>query len=185
MNKSLNIKHLLTAGLITLTLPLALHAEPGWNGPDAGHDGGHEGSSQHWQHGERGEFGLGIPPHLRGLDLTEVQRDKLFNLFYTQLPTLREQGKLKHKAAEDLRTLARTEPFDDAKAQQLATQLAAADKELALGRARNEAKVFAILTLEQRQKLQDRRDERPHEAPVNFKGKGFERDHQRPRPTNS
>ena len=47
---------------------------------------------------------------------------------------------------EELRATAQADTFDDAKAQQLADKAASLEKEKVLMIARNEAKIFALLT---------------------------------------
>jgi len=192
MKPVLNLKRIFAIACISLAIPLALQAEPlldGPGGPDnqkPGHCERHHGGYKSGAHGAK--LMPGIPPYLRGVDLTEAQRDKLFNLMYAQLPTMREQGKLRHKTMQELRALSNAESFDDAKAQQLAAQLATLEKDMVLARARNDAKVFAILTPEQRQQVQDARkarEERGHDEPVNFKGRGMDNHRHAPRPTNS
>ena len=200
MKTIFNLKRILATGFITLAIPLALQAEP--LAQAAGTDNQASGKHMNGRHGPAcdghrggakdgardGKFTHGIPPYLRGVDLTEAQRDKLFNLMYAQMPTMREQGKLRHKTMQELRALSSAESFDDTKAQQLATQLASIEKDMVLARARNDAKVFAILTPEQRLRAQDARkarEERGHGEPVNFKGRGMNDHHYAPRPINS
>jgi len=196
------ISHLpkaLSLALITMALPLALHAEPqpGKDGPrdhrgpaceqgdkrgGPGHDGFGERGARHGKgmHGEGFAQGAQFtPPYLRGIDLTDAQKDKVFAITYAQIPAMRDQGKQRHQAMDELRALSNAPAFDDAKAQQLADKLAGLEKQQVLARVRNEAKILAILTPEQRQKLQDDRkkwedrkleDRRGDEKPVNFRG---------------
>ncbi|HSH73115.1 MAG TPA: Spy/CpxP family protein refolding chaperone [Methylophilaceae bacterium] len=198
MKTIFNLKRILAIGFITLAIPLALQAEPLAQGPDSQGSGKHmngrhgpacDGHRGGPKDGARdGKFTHGIPPYLRGVDLTEAQRDKLFNLMYAQIPTMREQGKLRHKTMQELRAVSNAESFDDAKAQQLAAQLASIEKDMVLARARNDAKVFAILTPEQRKQVEDARkarEERGHGEPVNFKGRDMHDHRHAPRQINS
>jgi len=190
MKPVFNLKRTFAIACISLALPLTLQAEPlvdgtrGLDNQKSGHCERHHGDHKG---GPRGaNFMQGIPHYLRGVDLTEAQRDQLFKLMYAQLPTMREQGKLRHKTMQELRAVSSAESFDDAKAQQLAAQLATLEKDMALARARNDAKVFAILTPEQRQQVQDARkarEEHRHDEPVNFKGRGMS--NHAPQPTNA
>ena len=109
------------------------------------------------EHADIPPAAMGIPPSLRSLDLTDAQQDNIFKLMYVQIPGLRDQAKQKHVTMDELRKLSNSDGFDDVKAQKLAEKLAAIEKELILSRARNEAKIYSILTPEQRQKLEEKR----------------------------
>lgn len=93
-------------------------------------------------------------PMLRGLTLTESQRDKVFMIFHAQAPTLRENIKAARRAHEDLRQLALSAQFDQAKAISLADSCARLIGTLALLRAEGEHEIYALLTEEQRRQLQ-------------------------------
>lgn len=171
------IKHLIKLTCLTLAVPLMVHAEPG-PGPDAKPApqatcklAGHK---EIGRGGERfGKQGLDVPPHLRNVGLSEAQRDKIFAITYAQLPVMRDQGKERRKTMEELRNLSEAPSFDDARAQQLAAKLADIEKQTVLARVRNEAKINAVLTPEQRQQIQDgrKRDEAERGLePAGFKG---------------
>jgi len=192
MKPVFNLKKLLAVACISLAVPLTLHADPmqgDGRGPDhekSGHCERHHSDLKAGAHGAK--LMHGIPPYLRGVELTELQRDQLFKLMYAQLPAMRDQGKLRHKTMQELSALSSAESFDDTKAQQLAAQLATLQKDMVLARARNDAKVFAILTPEQRQQAQEAmksREQRGYGEPVNFKGRGMEHHRHAPRPTHS
>lgn len=106
---------------------------------------------------------MGMPPYLNGLDLTDVQQDKIFAITYQQMPKFRENAKQHHETMEALHQLASIEPYDDVKAQTLASTLAGLEKESILMRVRTDAKIHALLTVEQKQKLKTFAE--------NFKGK--------------
>ena len=97
----------------------------------------------------------GKPPYLHGLDLTRAQEDQLFNLNYAQVPVMRDQHKQHQQLMEELHATAQAEKFDDTKVQQLADKAAKLEKEKVLARARHEAKVFSLLTPEQRKKARE------------------------------
>ncbi|MGZ8251382.1 MAG: Spy/CpxP family protein refolding chaperone [Methylophilaceae bacterium] len=192
-----HFKKTILLGCLTLALPLALQAEPMMRGQHEGHDekvSAGQACEQHHVGSRHARFmpgmhhELGIPPYLRDIDLTEAQRDKLFSLMYAQMPAMREQGKLRHKTMAELRALSSAETFDDGKAQQLTSQLANIEKDMLLARTRNDAKIFAILTPEQRQKLEEARkakEERGTDERVNFKSKKMGSHQPAPRLTNS
>lgn len=101
-----------------------------------------------------GEPGLGaMPPFLHGVDLSIAQQDKAFAILHAQAPYLYEQGKAAKQAHDALRSLARADQYDDAKAVALSKDAANAMANLALQRVRTEQKLLAILTPEQRKKL--------------------------------
>jgi protein CpxP len=104
----------------------------------------------------------GLPPLLHGIDLSEAQQDKIFAATYAQAPLLREQEKIAFKAHEQLRALAASSAYDDAKASALANTAAQAMAKISLQQARLEQQLLAVLTPEQRQQAQQWRGSRPH-----------------------
>ena len=103
----------------------------------------------------------GLPPFLHGIDLSEAQQDKVFAATYAQAPLLREQEKIAFKAHAQLRELAGSSAYDDAKAGALASTAAQAMAKISLLHARLEQQLLAVLTPEQRKQAQQRRDSRP------------------------
>ena len=103
----------------------------------------------------------GLPPFLHGIDLSEAQQDKVFAATYAQAPLLREQEKIAFKAHAQLRELAASSTYDDAKAGALANTAAQAMAKISLLHARLEQQLLAVLTPEQRKQAQQRRDSRP------------------------
>ena len=147
---SSNIKRFLVAASVALAIPLgaaAFQGEPGGH-PGCGHFAGRGGP------GMGGEMML---PHLRGLNLSEAQRDKIFEIMHAQAPLMREKAKAVRKAEDDLRALAAADDYSDAKARALADMAAKAISEMSLARARAERQVFETLTPEQRKQLADSR----------------------------
>ena len=127
-------------------LPEAAQAGPGM--------GGHR-EGAHSMRGEGAHF-------LRGLDLTQEQRDQVFKIFHEQAPARRERAQAARDAREELRKLALAPAFDAAKARQLADAAAKAQADVALMRAESMSKVVALLTPEQRAKLEQAREHRGH-----------------------
>lgn len=116
--------------------------------------------------GPRGEFPGGHPgahfgapgaPFLHGLELSERQEDKLFQLMHSQAPYLREQQKAHEKAMRALHDMRDAEKFDDAAAAKLAQAVAQAQANLTLAHIRTHQKVLALLTPEQRKQLEERK----------------------------
>jgi Spy/CpxP family protein refolding chaperone len=97
-----------------------------------------------------------LPPFfglLRQLDLSEAQDDKIFALMHTQVPVLREQERNAHKAVDALRQLAASPDYDPTKARELIARHTQAISAVLLQRAETDAAVLAVLTKEQRGKL--------------------------------
>ncbi len=112
-------------------------------------------------HGAGGPGAPGLPPFLHGIELSEAQQDKVFAATYAQAPLLREQEKIAFKAHAQLRELAGSSAYDDAKASALASTAAQAMAQISLLHARLEQQLLAVLTPEQRKQAQQRRDSRP------------------------
>ena len=99
---------------------------------------------------QRGRMGL---PFLRGIELSEVQQDRLFAILHAEAPQLREQDKLQRKAHEALRAMFETGDFNEAKAANHTKALGQAVAARELLRVRTAGQVMALLTPEQRAQL--------------------------------
>lgn len=142
-----NIKRFLIAASVALAIPLTAAAFGG--------HGGHAGCGME-AHGGAGHPMMGgnmMPPHLRGLNLTEAQQDKVFEIMHAQAPVMRDKAKALRKAESDLRALTSAADYSEAKARALADSAAKALSELTLARARADRQVFEVLTPEQRKQL--------------------------------
>jgi Spy/CpxP family protein refolding chaperone len=97
----------------------------------------------------------GPRPHGRGseLQLSEAQEQKAFALRHAFEPLRVEQTAALRKAHEGLRALAASGQFDEAKAAALSQAIGKAAAALALGQARTDAQFLALLTPEQRARL--------------------------------
>jgi periplasmic protein CpxP/Spy len=166
MNTSTLYKLTLAVGLLGLGLPLLLQAQPLLQDPPAPGIERHMGPPM-----PDNKTAPGLPPYLRGVNLSEAQEDQIFALMHDQIPTLREQQKQRHHAMEELDALSRASTFDERKAQQLAEKLSEIEKQLVLSRVRNDFKINGILTAEQRKQIEDTKAQfskhRPQE-PVKF-----------------
>ena len=98
--------------------------------------------------------------HLRGLDLTQAQRDQIFKIHHEQAPAMREQMKNMRNARRDLAQAAGGEPYDAERVRAAAEAQGKAVTQLALMRAQTMQKVSAVLTPEQRAKLKERFERR-------------------------
>ena len=111
--------------------------------------------------GLRGHEGRGGPMmQLRGLDLTEAQRDQIFKIFHEQAPAMREQMKAMRDARRELAQAAGGERYDAERVRAAAEAQGKAVTQLALLRAQAMQKVSAVLTPEQRAKLKERFEKR-------------------------
>lgn len=129
----------LAAGSLAFTLPAAqAHSMHGHGGYD----------SQDMRGGLRG---------LRGLDLSDAQREQVRGIFKEQAPAMRERMEIARKAHQELRTASLAPSFDGARVRSLADTAAKALADAAVLRAEAMSKVVALLTPEQRAKLEERR----------------------------
>lgn len=94
--------------------------------------------------------------HLRGLNLTEAQRDQVFKIFHEQSPVVREQMKQIRQARLELAQAAGGERYDAERVRAAAEAQGKAVTQLALLRAQTMQRVREVLTPEQREKLKER-----------------------------
>lgn len=148
---------LLAAAGIALAMPLAAHADP-MDGPHAG-----------CGYGARGHGGFGGPGFgergLHGLNLTEEQKDKIFNLRHAQEPAVRAKLKELRETRSNLQALTHAPTYDEAKVRALTDKSAGVMAELARMHARTEYQIYQILTPEQRKQLDERRAQREEMGP--------------------
>ena len=116
-------------------------------------------------HGPAFGPGPGLPPFLQGIELSEAQQDKVFAATYAQAPLLRAQQKIACKAHGQLRALAASAAYDDARAGALANTAAQAMAKISVQQARLEQQLLAVLTPEQRKQAQQLREEGPGPGP--------------------
>jgi len=152
-----NLKRLAAAAVIALALPLSLSAF-------AGPPGAMRGDCAMGGFSHPGLGGDGLPRYLHRLNLSEAQRDRVFDIMHAQAPVMRDAMKAFSQARNDLRTLATAPDFDEARARSLTDALAAATGEMALNRIKTERQVFDVLTPEQRKQVADWQAEGPRRA---------------------
>jgi Spy/CpxP family protein refolding chaperone len=166
MNTSTLYKLTLAIGLFGISLPLLLQAQPLLQD--------HPAPGLERQIGPTlpdNKLSPGLPPYLRGLDLSEAQEDQIFALVHEQVPALREQQKQRRHALDELEALTKASSFDERKAQQLAEKLSELEKQFLLSRARNDFKINGILTADQRKQLEETKAQfgkRKPQEPVKF-----------------
>jgi Spy/CpxP family protein refolding chaperone len=132
-----------------LGLAMGAQAQPGPGGEQQGmhgfhHRGGHHGG-------------------LRALNLTEAQRDQIFKIHHDQAPAFREQMKKVRASREELRKLASADKLDQAAVRRAADAQAKALSDMAVLRVQAASQVRAVLTPEQKAKL-DQMHERRHRS---------------------
>lgn len=143
---------LLIAGSLAFALPAAAQA----------HQRGAGGAMpMHEMRGGHGGFQPGGMHFLRRLDLTEEQRDQVFKIFHDQAPAMRERMKAARTAQQELRTAMAAPSFDGARVRQLADALGKAHADAAYARAETMSRVVALLTPEQRTRLEELRARGP------------------------
>jgi periplasmic protein CpxP/Spy len=113
-------------------------------------------------HGGMHRRGGDMMMQMRGLDLSEAQRDQIFKIHHDQVPAMREQMKQVQKARTDLRQIAMADKFDEARARQAADAQGKALAAMAVMRAQSMSRVRQVLTPEQRSKMDQMREHRHH-----------------------
>lgn len=174
----------LAASLLALTLPIGGQAETAsgiapqaqmghGHGEKRGHAEGrghHARDSHHGMSGKGGMKHMGGGAHgsgmmsgrawLRGLDLSEAQRDKVFTIMHAQAPKMREQAKLVRAARTELGGLATAANLDSGQLKAASDKLARAIAEMSESRVSTRNQIFQLLTPEQKQQVQARLTER-------------------------
>lgn len=90
------------------------------------------------------------PPFIDGLSPSEEQLDKMFMVRHEFALAIHEKRRQLEKATQVLHELSFAEKFDETKARESAANAASAMAELSLLQARQDARLFAILTPAQR-----------------------------------
>jgi len=146
-----------------LLLPALALASPDGPGRHRGHDidAGHGPAMQDDEAGWQDERG-GFAPGQRGIDLSDAQRDRLFDIRHQQAPAVHAQKTTLRQARQALRALGDAERFDEAQARTLTRKIADATASLTLLRAQEAHRIRAMLTPEQRTQMDSRRDAKQH-----------------------
>ncbi|MEI6415033.1 MAG: Spy/CpxP family protein refolding chaperone [Pseudomonadota bacterium] len=101
-----------------------------------------------------------LPPFLQGIELTESQKDQVFELMHALVPTLREKLKVAGKAMTDLQQLVASGHYGAEKGRALADIQAQAMADVVTMNAQTEAQILALLTDEQRRQWEASRKKR-------------------------
>ena len=146
-----------------LGLAMGANAQPApAGGNEAMHGEGMHGAQHAAMHhggGRHGGFG-GEMRGLRALDLTEAQRDQIFKIHHDQAPAFRDQMKKVRASSEELKKLAVADKLDPATLRRAADAQGKAVSDLAVMRVQTASRVRAVLTPEQRTKLDQQREQR-------------------------
>lgn len=170
--KKARIAAIAAAAGVAVAVPFLAAAQGAPGGDAAGMRAGgfHYAHARHGGFGERATMGGAF---LRGLDLTEAQRDRIFAVRHANEPAMREQRKILHATRAELSKLALSNDYDEAKAKALTDRSAQAMSTMAQLRARGMNEIFRVLTPEQQAKVIERQARREQRGP-RFFGPGGE-----------
>jgi Spy/CpxP family protein refolding chaperone len=102
-------------------------------------------------------------PMLRGIALSEAQRDKLFELAYAQMPVVRKKMKALGASEAELHELLTSPNYSEAKVKVLVDTISRMQADLMLLRIKADREAFEMLTPQQRQQFVERPvPPRPH-----------------------
>lgn len=135
-----------------LGLAMGAYAQPA---PGGGH-----GPEHMRMHGGGHQHGGGEMRGLRALNLTEAQRDQIFKIHHDQAPAFRDQMKKVRASREELQKLARADKLDPAALRRAADAQAKAISDMTVMRVQAQNQVRAVLTPEQKAKLDQMREQR-------------------------
>lgn len=110
-------------------------------------------------HGGMGHFDH-VPPFLHGLELTEEQRDKIFDITYAQIPEMRKLHKELRDLHQQQKTLPLSAEYDAGKMKKLVDAETKLHAEKMLKMAETHNKIYKLLTDEQRKELAERKEKR-------------------------
>lgn len=110
-------------------------------------------------HGPRGQWAQ-RGHFLRGLDLSDAQRDRIFEIRHAAAPQMREQARVLRQTRGEVSKLALSNEYDEAALKVLADRRAQAMSAIAQLRAHNLNQIYQTLTPEQQAKLQERQSRR-------------------------
>ena len=127
---------------------------------DRGERGGRGEGPRHGKSERRGGHHDSMRHMLRGLDLTEAQRDQIFELRHASVPAMRDAHKAVRAARKQLRDYSREGNVDKAQLQQYAGELGQAIANMTVLRIEGRSAVMAVLTPEQKAKMKERMEKR-------------------------
>jgi len=144
----------LAAGIIGLAVAAPASARPHGG---YGHHHGADGPGFEGRGGPRGELGGRM---MRELDLSEAQRNQMFEIRHAAQPAAHDKMNALRKNRVALREAATAKEYDAGRVRALADEGAKLQADLAVMRIETQQKTLAVLTPEQRAKLEQLRGER-------------------------
>ena len=127
--------------------------------------------------------GVGVGMARRALDLTDAQREQMRQLAQKNREQIRTLTDRAEAAREAAREAADVTSFSEEQSRAAAEEVAAAQVELAVHRARSRSEVYALLTPDQQQRARNIRDrlQQRQPGPPRFRGRGQQRQPEPPR----
>lgn len=138
------LKPLLAATVLSLTLGSVAMAKP------------EQGRDKQRHSMQKQEHRSHQPRFLKGIDLTDAQKDQIFALTHAEMPKKRALMKTRRALKQTLMSLA--DNYTEAKAIAIADQLAAVERDSVLARARHHQQVLKVLTPEQRKQVAENKE---------------------------
>lgn len=163
--KSKRFASLALAGAAALAVPFLVTAQPSPAAPGDGTQAQARYMKAHARHGGHSHHGAGYGMQgersmggalLRGLDLTDEQRDRIFAIRHAAEPAMRDQMKVLRGARGEFSRLALSGEYDEAKVKELADRNAQAMSTMAQLRARTMNEIYRVLTPEQQATVKER-----------------------------
>lgn len=148
-HKKLIIGSTLGAGLLALSTATILQASP---------MGGCEPGTRHAMFLNGQDHHAGPMKMLRKLDLTDEQRDQVFELMHEQQPAMRDKMKEMRKVRQALRDAAMNKEYDAKQVSQLADKQASLMADIITQRTKTFRQVYNLLTPEQQVKANELRE---------------------------
>lgn len=144
-------KPLLAATILSVSMAGVATAKPNQGHEKQHHcmqkgEHGHHQGKMHSRHGHR---------FLHGIDLTEVQKDQIFQLKHAEVPKMRARMKERRQLKQALMQL--SDNYSEAKAKTLADQLATIERDSTLARVHHQQQVLNLLTPEQRKQVAEKK----------------------------
>lgn len=163
-NKTTISRNAFTAAFIVAAaltgMTASAHGGPSSQGPDAGPSKSMHKMSHHKGHGKQRGQRHGMRSLLKGLDLTEAQRDQIFEIRHANMPALREQRKQMRASRQALRALSVQANPDAADIQANTDALGKATAAMAALRVQTMNQVMNVLTDEQATSLRENMQKR-------------------------